>query len=53
MDILTIILTVVGTLAVIGLIAFFIFRSEEKKAIKPKSDSPKSSETIHGAHWGD
>ncbi|WP_233494721.1 hypothetical protein [Ruegeria sp. A3M17] len=53
MDILTIVLTVVGTLVFFGLIAFFIFRSEETKTIKPRSDSPNSSETIHGAHWGD
>ena len=52
MDILTIVLTITGTFVAIGLIAFFIFRSEEKKAIKPRPDSPNSSETIHGAHWG-
>ncbi|WP_170337973.1 hypothetical protein [Ruegeria arenilitoris] len=53
MDILTIVLTVAGTLAVFGLIAFVIFRSEERKTIKPRSDRANSSETIHGAHWGD
>ncbi|WP_299887084.1 hypothetical protein [uncultured Ruegeria sp.] len=53
MHILTIVLTTVGTFVFFGLIAIFIFRSEEKKTIKPNSDSPNSSDTIHGAHFGD
>jgi len=53
MDILTIVLTVLGTLVVFGLIAFFIFRSEEKKAIQPRPAATEGSGSAHEAGFED
>ena len=53
MDVVTIVLTVAGTLVVFGLIAFLIFGYEASKPTKLRSENSQIPDSISGVDYGD